>query len=328
MERVKSMPRNAASAADADAYRPELIGEDEPRYLRRQKPVEIRRKKFAGKSWSFYRRMLVLGAVAIAGFTAAGVAGEFLLYSPQVALLRPDQLELSGNRIVTREAVLQQFARDRGHSILRVPLDARRSAIEELPWVESASVQRILPNHIRVQLTERTPIAFLRNGTELALIDAHGVILDRPRGENLQFPIVVGLSESMPRDERGRRMQTYQEFVRDIDQVRPRSSDRVSEIDLGQSQRPTRGDDWHHRRQRFASRHHPVRAERFRRKISDGGRQFRAVAGQQRPRALHRFAIFAPGDSEHGHQRRGDIRESEINSGRFFGIRSSFGKER
>ena len=133
MERVKSMPRNAASAADADAYRPELIGEDEPRYLRRQKPVEIRRKKFAGKSWSFYRRMLVLGAVAIAGFTAAGVAGEFLLYSPQVALLRPDQLELSGNRIVSREAVLQQFARDRGHSILRVPLDARRSAIEELP---------------------------------------------------------------------------------------------------------------------------------------------------------------------------------------------------
>jgi cell division protein FtsQ len=232
LERVKSMPRNAASAADADAYRPELIGEDEPRYLRRQKPVEIRRKKFAGKSWSFYRRMLVLGAVAIAGFTAAGVAGEFLLYSPQVALLRPDQLELSGNRIVTREAVLQQFGRDRGHSILRVPLDARRSAIEELPWVESASVQRILPNHIRVQLTERTPIAFLRNGTELALIDAHGVILDRPRGENLQFPIVVGLSESMPRDERGRRMQTYQEFVRDIDQVRPRSSDRVSEIDL------------------------------------------------------------------------------------------------
>jgi len=232
LERVKSMPRNAASAADADAYRPELIGEDEPRYLRRQKPVEIRRKKFAGKSWSFYRRMLVLGAVAIAGFTAAGVAGEFLLYSPQVALLRPDQLELSGNRIVSREAVLQQFARDRGHSILRVPLDARRSAIEELPWVESASVQRILPNHIRVQLTERTPIAFLRNGTELALIDAHGVILDRPRGENLQFPIVVGLSESMPRDERGRRMQTYQEFVRDIDQVRPRSSDRVSEIDL------------------------------------------------------------------------------------------------
>lgn len=229
MERVKAMPRNVP---DAESYRPELLGEDEPRYLRRQKPVEIRRRKFAGKSWSFYRRMLVLGIVTIAGGTAALLAARFLLYSPQVALLKPDQVELTGNRIVSREAVLQQFARDRGHSVLSIPLDARRSALEELPWVESASVQRILPNHIRVEVTERTPIAFLRNGTELALIDAHGVILDRPRGENPQFVIVTGLSENMPREERGRRMQTYQEFVKDINMVRPASADRVSEIDL------------------------------------------------------------------------------------------------
>ena len=231
MERVKALPRNA-SAADAESYRPELLGEDEPRYLRRQKPVEIRRKKFAGKTWSFYRRVLVGGTIAAAGITAAVLAGQFLWYSPQVALLKPDQVELSGNRIVSREAVVQQFARDRGHSVLRVPLEARRSALEEIPWVETARVQRILPNRIRVELTERTPIAFLRNGTELALIDAHGVILDRPRGEDFHFAIVTGLAENMPRDERGRRMRTYQEFVRDIDMVRAGSSDRVSEIDL------------------------------------------------------------------------------------------------
>jgi cell division protein FtsQ len=58
------------------------------------------------------------------------------------------------------------------------------------------------------------------------------VILDRPRGEDLQFPIVTGLSENMPREERGKRMQTYQEFLKDIDLVRSGSSDRVSEIDL------------------------------------------------------------------------------------------------
>jgi cell division protein FtsQ len=231
VERVKAMSRNA-SLADAESYRSELLGEDEPRYLRRQKPVEIRRKKFAGKSWSFYRRVLVSGIITIAGLMAAGLAGEFLWYSPQVALLKPDQVELAGNRIVTREAVLQQFARDRGHSVLRIPLDTRRSALEEIPWVEFAGVQRILPNRIRVELTERTAIAFARIGTELALIDAHGVILDRPRGEDLQFPVVTGLSESMPREERGRRMQTYREFVKDIDLVRAGSSDCVSEIDL------------------------------------------------------------------------------------------------
>src|SRR5882724_9497451 len=221
-----------ATAAEAETYRPELLGDDEPRYLRRQKPVEIRRKKFSGRSWPFYRRALFYGVVGIAGISAAWAAGRFLLYGQQMLLIKPDQIEVTGNHIVSREAVLQQFVRDRGHSVLRVPLEARRSALEEISWIESASVQRILPNRIRVELIERTPIAFLRNGTELALVDAHGVILDRPRGEELQFPIVTGLSENMPREERGKRMQTYQEFVKDVDLVRSGSSDRVSEIDL------------------------------------------------------------------------------------------------
>ena len=230
MERVKAMPRNAATADDS--YRGDAVHEDEPRYLRRQKPVEIRRKKFGGKSASFYRRAFVFGVVATGLITAAALAGDFLYHSPQVALLKPEQIELSGNHVVSRDAVLQQFVRDRGRSVLSIPLDTRRSALEELSWVETANVQRILPNRIRVEISERTPIAFLRNGTELGLIDAHGVILDRPRGEDFQFPIITGLSDSVPRDERGRRMATYQQFLRDIDVVRAGSADRVSEIDL------------------------------------------------------------------------------------------------
>ena len=228
---VKSISRGS-TAADAEAYRPELLGDEEPRYLRRQKPVEIRRKKFGARSWPFYRRVLFCGVVGIAGISAAWIGGRFLLYGRPMLLIKPEQIEVNGNHIVSREAVLQQFARDRGRSVLRIPLDSRRSALEEISWVESAMVQRILPNLIRVDLTERTPIAFLRNGTELALIDSHGVILDRPRGEDLQFPIVTGLSENMPREERAKRMQTYQEFLKGIDLVRSASSDRVSEIDL------------------------------------------------------------------------------------------------
>ncbi len=231
MERMKTISRGA-SAVDAETYRPELLGDEEPRYLRRQKPVEIRRKKFSGRSWPFYRRFLFIGVVGIAGVSAAVVAGRFLLYAPQMLLLKAEQIEVSGNHIVSREAVLQQFMHDRGRSVLRLPLDVRRGALEEISWVESATVQRILPNRVHVELTERTPIAFLRNGNELALIDGHGVILDRPRGEDLQFPIVTGLSENMPREERGKRMQIYQEFMKDIDLVRSGSSDRVSEVDL------------------------------------------------------------------------------------------------
>ena len=232
MERVKAIQRNASAAAEADSYRPELIADDEPRYLRRQKPVEIRRKKFSGRGWPFYRRLLIVTFAGVAGVTVSVYGMRFLLYSPTMLLLKPDQIELSGNRIVSREAVLQQFVHDRNRSVLRIPLDVRRSQLEQIPWVESASVQRILPNRLRIELTERTPVAFARNGNELALIDAHGVVLDRPRGEDLHFPIVTGVSEDLPRDQREKRMQTYEAFMKDVDLVRGGSSDRVSEIDL------------------------------------------------------------------------------------------------
>jgi cell division protein FtsQ len=232
LERVKAIQRNATAAADADGYRPELIADQEPRYLRRQKPVEIRRKKFTGRGWPFYRRALVFTVAGVACLTVAISGTRFLLYSPTMLLLKPDQIELNGNHIVSREAVLQQFVHDRNQSVLGIPLDVRRSQLEQIPWVESASVQRILPNRLRVELTERTPIAFARNGNDLAVIDAHGVILDRPRDEDLRFPIVSGVSEDLPRDQREKRMQTFEEFMKDVELVRGGSSDRVSEIDL------------------------------------------------------------------------------------------------
>ncbi len=232
MERVKAMQRNASAARDPDAYRPELVADEEPRYLRRQKPVEIRRKKFSGRGWPFYRRVLVLSFAGAIAATAAYYGAQFLLYSPSMLLLKPDQIAVTGNHVVSREAVLQQFVHDRNRSVLSVPLEARRNQLEQIPWVESASVQRILPNRLRVELTERTPVAFARSGNELGLVDAHGVILDRPRGEELHFPIVTGVSEEVPRDQREKRMQAYEEFIKAIDLVRSRSSDRVSEIDL------------------------------------------------------------------------------------------------
>jgi len=234
VERVKPMQRNAiaAAAAEQETYRPELVAEDEPRYLRRQKPVEIRKKKFSGKSWPFYRRVFVWTVAGAAFVTVATFSVRYLLYSPQMLLVKPDQIEVTGNHIVAKEEVQKLFVRDRNLSVLRIPLETRRAQVEQLPWVEEASVQRIMPNRLRVLITERTPIAFCRIGTELLLIDSHGVLLDRPEGEDFQFPIVTGLSENTPREEREKRMQIYEEFTKAAELVKPGSLDRVSELDL------------------------------------------------------------------------------------------------
>ena len=287
MERVKTIARNRSGAAEIDSYRPELLTDEEPRYLRRQKPVEIRRKKFAGRSWSFYRRAAILGAAGIAAAAIIVVGVRFLLYSPQFALIKPDQIDVTGNKIVSRESVLKQFLRDRNRSVLQIPLDKRRSELEQLPWVESASVQRILPNRLHIELAERTPIAFARSGNQLFLIDAHGVILDRPQNEDWRFPIVSGVSDELPRDQREKRMQTYQDFLKAIDLVRSRLTRTGQRNRSRKSARFASGHDRLIRSDRPTSSHHSFWRRRFFRQIPHAGRKFLSVAGQCGTRAVH-----------------------------------------
>ena len=46
-------------SAEPDYLPADALAEEEPKYLRRQKPVEIRKRKFSRKAWPLYRRVLV-----------------------------------------------------------------------------------------------------------------------------------------------------------------------------------------------------------------------------------------------------------------------------
>jgi len=75
--------------------------------------------------------------------------------------------------------------------------------------------------HIRVLITERTPVAFVRQGTQIGLVDASGVLLDMPpesAGDpNYSFPVLTGISASDPLSTREARMEIYRKFAHDLD---------------------------------------------------------------------------------------------------------------
>jgi cell division protein FtsQ len=172
---------------------------------------------------------------ATLGLVAAWVAfdlGHFLLASPETSLVHPEQVQLAGNHHIPRASVLEIFAADRGKSVLRIPLEERRRQLEAIPWVERAIVRRALPNKIEVEIVERTPVAFLRQGDAMALVDAHGVILDRPLQGDFHFPVVTGISEGMPLGDREQRMQLFVGFTQEIESARPGAIEHVSAIDL------------------------------------------------------------------------------------------------
>jgi len=219
-------------SAEPDYLPADALAEDEPKYLRRQKPVEIRKRKFSRKAWPLYRRVLVGGIAVLSTGFALYEAANYLLYSPGVLLHSADQIEIQGNRFVPADSITEKFSADMGRSVVRVPLTERREALESLAWVEEAHVQRVLPNRIRVEITERSPVAFLRTGSDLSLVDAQGVILDRPADGEFRFPVVGGIGESMAREERAKRMNLYVQFMKEIEAVQPGAEDHVSEADL------------------------------------------------------------------------------------------------
>lgn len=217
---------------ETEAYPQEVLAEEEPRYLRRQKPVEIKRRKFGKKAWQGYLRVALIFLVVTAAAAMLVAVGEFLFTSPTMALASPSQVDLAGNHFASRASILDIFSADRGKSVLRVPLSERRAQIEALPWVERATVRRALPNRIEVEIVERSPIAFLRDGTDLYLVDKAGMILDRPLSADFRFPVVTGVTSAMSREDRARRMQMMSDFMTQIRQVRADAGDSVSEIDL------------------------------------------------------------------------------------------------
>jgi cell division protein FtsQ len=217
---------------DADAFPQEVLADEEPKYLRRQKPLEIKRRKFGRKAWKTYARVVFWTVVVLAAAGAAYGIANFLLTSGEMALMHSDQVTVKGNHFVPPMRVLEIFAVDRGRSVLRIPLDARRRQLEAIPWVEHATVRRALPNKIEVEITERTPVAFLRDGSEMALVDAHGMILERPLEGSFEFPVVTGIRADMPAEDRERRMQLFAAFLQQVEIARAGAAKQVSEVDL------------------------------------------------------------------------------------------------
>ena len=180
----------------------------------------------------------VLMILVLAGLGAAGamVARNAVLHDERFMIPSASAIETEGNLHVARGELVSLFGEDIERNIFRVPLAQRKAELEELPWVERATVMRLLPNHIRVAVTERTPVAFVRQGNHIGLVDANGVLLDMPTEpqakSHYSFPVVTGLEAKDPLSLRAARMKLYEKFTDDLNGEGAKVSEKLSEVDL------------------------------------------------------------------------------------------------
>jgi cell division protein FtsQ len=226
------LPRADRSASDGED------GADEP-FLRARRRVPVRRgllPPWARTRWG--RIGLIAGGLAVVGLCVGTVVAtrNFLDHDPRFRIDSSASIQTVGNSQLTRDDLLSVFGSDIGRNLFYVPLSQRRAELERFSWVEHATVMRVLPNQLRVSVTERTPIAFVQVHGKIALADGAGVILDMTPQEiaakHFSFPVVSGINPNDPLSVRGARMELYQRFLHELDGSGEKISAQLSEVDL------------------------------------------------------------------------------------------------
>lgn len=127
------------------------------------------------------------------------LTGYALAQAPPYRLQRVD---LVGAAHLRPEDVLVAAGLEPGALRWRHPAERiRRRLIEGEPWVRDARVSWLPGGVLRVEVTERTPVALLPYYNLYAVLDADGVILRLARLDEYRLPVITGIP--LPRGLRG-----------------------------------------------------------------------------------------------------------------------------
>lgn len=154
------------------------------------------------------RRLAILfGLLAVAGVVTLGLrasdrwpqivsiyrnAMDHTLDITALAGLRLDALTVQGRVNTDAEDILAAIDVERGTPILSIDVTEAREAVESLPWVKSAQVERQLPGAVHVVIQERAAYALWQRGKRYTLIDAGGHAIADVPGQIGDLPLIVG----------------------------------------------------------------------------------------------------------------------------------------
>ncbi|MGH6960963.1 MAG: cell division protein FtsQ/DivIB, partial [Dongiaceae bacterium] len=151
--------------------------------------------------------MLLCGGIGLAAMLIAG-GGTWLAHSGWIGRQWTALTEAAGTRAAdagfvvrrvlaegrretTSSEVLRALDVRIGQPILDLDLAAARARLEQLPWVESATVERQLPDTLNVRLTEAEPLVLWQKQQKLHLVGRSGKVIDGATVERFADLLVV-----------------------------------------------------------------------------------------------------------------------------------------
>jgi cell division protein FtsQ len=185
-----------------------------------------------GRAFLLVAALLVVGGVT----TASVLLAHYVERDARFRIGGSSNIQAAGLAELSRTDLMPVFGEDIGRNIFFVPLKERRRQLEQIPWIEHATVMRVLPDQIRVAVVERQPVAFTQHGQTIGLVDANGVLLSmgaKTMAErHYSFPVVTGLDPGDSAESRKARMAVYLRLLAELDAGGKHNSQQISEIDL------------------------------------------------------------------------------------------------
>src|SRR6185436_17586616 len=180
-----------------------------------------------------------IGAAILAFVVVVSLLASFrsyLLRAPKFAI---GIKEIQGLRHLSEGQVLLKLKEieEQDRSLFALDLDALRKSVELLPWVKAATVRRVWPDRLMIQVTERVPIAFVRIDDSTQMVDEEGVLLES-KGEglpNFDFPVLMGLESGFETElltRNRKRIDLYRRLIRELDDNGAGLSHDLSEVHL------------------------------------------------------------------------------------------------
>src|SRR5215510_2953098 len=152
------------------------------------------------------------------------------------ALFQVHTIDVGGTTRTSAEEIEGLTRRTVAHTgVWRADLSAISRELSRLPGVRRAVISRVLPDGLRVRVTERVPFAVVRNAAgHFVWVDEDGIALGQMKPADQQPPFfILGWNEdgtNEAREDNAERVKKYQEALREWQSVG--LTERVSEINL------------------------------------------------------------------------------------------------
>ena len=192
------------------------------------------------RSFGRFGLPLLICCVLIAGLVILGFLGYRTATESDFFKVR--SIDIRGNDKTPADDIRRIVASEVEKSgVWNADLANIRVKIEKFPYVKAASVSRMLPAGIRVDVTERIPAAVVHLRSGDFLIDADGVILASAVGNEKDFPFALygwdeAKTEKAPTDNIAR-LKLYKKMLDEWKQFD--LATRVSRVDLSDLKEPT-----------------------------------------------------------------------------------------